>query len=53
MFKRLLNIFRYLINQVRAKVNPNGYARSLGVKLGENVVFYAVRPGMFSHRNPG
>lgn len=48
LFKRLLGIARYMLNQVHAKLNPNGYARSLGVQMGENVVFYALRPGMFS-----
>ena len=33
---------------MRAKLNPVGYARSLGVKLGSNVNFYGMRPGMFS-----
>jgi len=48
MYKRILGVFRYLIAQVRAKLNPNGYAQSLGVKLGKNVRFYGMRPGMFS-----
>ncbi len=48
LFERLLGVVRYILNQIRAKLDPNGYVKSLGVKVGENVVFYAVRPGMFS-----
>jgi len=48
MIKRPLGIIFCLVAQVYAKINPNGYVRSLGVKVGQNVRFYAVRPGMFS-----
>jgi acetyltransferase-like isoleucine patch superfamily enzyme len=48
MFIRMLGVIRYLIAQVRAKLNPNGYARSLGVTLGQNVRFYGMKPAMFS-----
>lgn len=47
-FATLVGILRYVRNQVFAKLDPYGFARSLGVKLGNNVVFYAARPGMFS-----
>jgi acetyltransferase-like isoleucine patch superfamily enzyme len=48
MIKRLWRIICYIASQAYAKLNPNGYVRSLGVKVGRNVRFYAVRPGMFS-----
>ena len=48
MIKRLVGIVRYLAAQAYAKIYPNGYVRSLGVKVGRNVCFYVVRPGMFS-----
>ena len=48
MITRLIGVLRYLVAQTRAKLNPIGYTRSLGVKLGNNVRLYAVRPGMFS-----
>lgn len=48
LIERLVVVARYLLAQVRAKLNPNGYARSLGVRLGANVRFYGMRPGMFS-----
>jgi acetyltransferase-like isoleucine patch superfamily enzyme len=48
IMRRLLGILKYLKNQVRAKLDPSGYARSLGVRLGKNVNFYGMPPGMFS-----
>ncbi|MFK5636019.1 acyltransferase [Ornithinimicrobium sp. LYQ103] len=41
-------ILRQLFRTVHSKVSPLGYASSLGVKLGEDVHFYGMRPGMFS-----
>lgn len=48
MMRLFMNVVKYFISQVRAKLAPNRYARSLGVKLGRNVHFYGMRPGMFS-----
>lgn len=45
---KIITIFKYLLSTIRAKIDPIGYVRSLGVRLGNNVVFYGVRPGMFS-----
>ena len=45
--RRVAAVVTYLYNQVRAKLNPIGYARSLGVRLGANVTFYGMPPGMF------
>ena len=46
--RRFLGVLKYLRDQVRAKLDPLGYARSLGVRLGKNVNFYGMPPGMFS-----
>lgn len=48
MFARLLQVMRFIGNEIHAKLNPNSYARSLGVNLGENVRFYAMKSTMFS-----
>lgn len=48
MISRFLLVLKYLVSQVRAKLDPIGYARGLGVQMGENVRFYGMRPGMFS-----
>lgn len=47
-FKRIFAFAKYLKNQIKAKLSPNEYARSIGVILGENVHFYGMHPGMFS-----
>jgi acetyltransferase-like isoleucine patch superfamily enzyme len=39
---------QHVADTLRCKVNPIKYARSIGVKLGENVTFYGASPGMFS-----
>jgi acetyltransferase-like isoleucine patch superfamily enzyme len=51
----LKKIFRTLgrakaaaLRQYRIKTDPIGYARSLGVKIGEDCKFYGMRVGMFS-----
>lgn len=46
-FSRIKNIIGYIKREIYAKANPLGYARSLGVKLGENVNFYGMSSGMF------
>ena len=45
---RFVGVMKYLRDQVRAKLDPIGFARSIGVQLGENVHFYGMPPGMFS-----
>jgi acetyltransferase-like isoleucine patch superfamily enzyme len=37
----------YVIRQFKIKMDPIGYARSLGVRMGENVHFYGMTGGMF------
>ena len=48
MLLRLVGIVKYLYYFFYSKINPIGYAKHLGVNLGKNVVFYAMKPGMFS-----
>lgn len=48
MLKKFFLIFKYIYFSFWAKLNPIGYARFLGVKLGNNVTFYGMRPYMFS-----
>ena len=47
VFHRTVNIFRFLMREIHAKLNPLGYARSIGVRMGENVHFYGMPSGMF------
>jgi len=44
----VFGVLRFLRNQIHAKLDPVGYARSIGVTLGDNVRFYGMPPGMFS-----
>jgi acetyltransferase-like isoleucine patch superfamily enzyme len=48
LIRRFLGVLRYFRDQARAKLDPIGYARSLGVRIGRNVTFYGMPPGMFS-----
>ncbi|MCC6126719.1 MAG: acyltransferase [Pirellulales bacterium] len=47
MIHRLLAIFSQIRNELHAKLNPLGYARKIGVRMGENVHFYGMPAGMF------
>jgi acetyltransferase-like isoleucine patch superfamily enzyme len=47
MWKRLCGVARHLGREIHAKLNPLGYARSIGVTIGENVHFYGMPSGMF------
>lgn len=44
----MMQIIRFIIRFVYSKLNPLSYAKSIGVKLGENVHFYGMKPNMFS-----
>lgn len=44
---RLIKVGKWVTNQIRAKLDPLGYARSIGVRIGNNVHFYGMPPGMF------
>jgi acetyltransferase-like isoleucine patch superfamily enzyme len=45
---RVLRVFKYIYDLIWTKISPIGYATHLGVKLGENVTFYSMKPSMFS-----
>ena len=45
--KRFLNILKYIYCFIFSKINPIGYAKYIGVKIGENVHFYGMKPFMF------
>ncbi len=47
MLDSIIPIIKYLSREIHSKVNPIGYAKSIGVALGENVQFYGMRSGMF------
>lgn len=47
MLKILVKIFHAIKNRFVIAIDPVGYARSLGVTIGEHVKFYGVAPGMF------
>jgi acetyltransferase-like isoleucine patch superfamily enzyme len=46
--QRFLGVMKFLKRLVHSKLDPIGYAKSLGVRLGQNVKFYGMHPGMFS-----
>ena len=48
MLRRIRTLIAVFYRMVHAKVDPLGFARSLGVRLGENVHFYGMKAGMFS-----
>jgi acetyltransferase-like isoleucine patch superfamily enzyme len=47
MFKTITGLFGVICCEIHAKLNPLGYARKIGVRMGSNVNFYGVRSGMF------
>ena len=48
LITRVVGLLRHIRCQVQAKLDPLGYAKSLGVRMGENMHFYAMKAGMFS-----
>ncbi len=46
--RRVIQIIDHLVRFVWSKVAPLNYAKHLGVKLGNNVHFYGMKPNMFS-----
>jgi acetyltransferase-like isoleucine patch superfamily enzyme len=48
LFRTIKRIKNGLLRQYQIRVDPVGYARSLGVKIGEGCRFYSMRAGMFS-----
>lgn len=47
MIKRLLGILRYVYYFIFSKFNPIKYAKHIGVRIGNNVNFYGMKPFMF------
>lgn len=45
--RRLIGILKHIQREAHAKLDPLGYARSIGVNLGEGVCFYGMPSGMF------
>lgn len=48
ILKRFIGILDYLKRFIHKKITPIGYAKSLGVKIGDNVHFYGMKVNMFS-----
>lgn len=48
VLKQLKAITRQVIMETYCKLSPIGYARRIGVRVGEGTFFYGMRPGMFS-----
>lgn len=46
--KRIFHILKHLYCFAYTKINPIGYAKKNGVRLGKNVTFYGMKPYMFS-----
>jgi acetyltransferase-like isoleucine patch superfamily enzyme len=44
----ILRIIKYFIREIQIRRDPVGYARSIGVKIGKDVHFYAMNHAMFS-----
>lgn len=42
-----MNIVRYIVNFLLAKVAPISYARKIGVKIGDGCRIYSLHPGAF------
>jgi len=47
VLKQLIGYMRFLRREVHAKLDPIGYARYIGVQVGEGTVFYGMPSGMF------
>lgn len=45
---RIITRLKQVKDVIHCKLNPVSYARSIGVKVGENVRFYGAHPSMFS-----
>lgn len=46
--QKILGIFKFIYYSVWTKINPNKFAKHIGVRLGNNVRFYGMKPSMFS-----
>jgi acetyltransferase-like isoleucine patch superfamily enzyme len=45
--RRLRGVWRHIWREFHAKTDPLGYARSIGVSIGQNVHFYGMPSNMF------
>ena len=45
--RRVKSVLGFIRREIHAKLDPIGYARSIGVTLGKNVHFYGMPSGMF------
>ena len=45
---KLIQYLNYFYRLLYSKIKPIEYAKSIGVKLGNNVNFYGIKPGTFS-----
>lgn len=48
IMNNLIQILIFVKKFILSKINPIGYAKRLGVNLGNNVRFYGMKPNMFS-----
>ncbi len=48
IFRQIRLYLRLIHNEIHAKISPIGYARRIGVRIGNGTVFYGMRAGMFS-----
>lgn len=48
VMRRTKAIAKFAFAFIWSKIQPIGYARSLGVSIGDDVHFYGMKPGMFS-----
>lgn len=46
--RHAIRVLKFAAATARSKLDPLGYARSVGVQLGSDVHFYGMKPGMFS-----
>lgn len=45
---KILGALKYIYQLIWTKISPIGYAKHLGVRLGRDVIFYGMKPSMFS-----
>jgi acetyltransferase-like isoleucine patch superfamily enzyme len=48
LLSRSFRLLRFIKREIHAKLDPLGYARSVGVRIGNNVRFYGMRSSTFS-----
>ena len=46
--RKIKYIIKLIYHTILTKIDPNGYAESIGVNLVQNVKFYGMKPTMFS-----